>query len=93
MGKSQSRTHICSDLPPPKSQGVFPAMGMEWKMEKKAGMVRYHPVEEAQWAALDCQGSDERTPAQLQHSISEEAPWALLFNHSDKPQQILQGVH
>lgn len=33
------------------------------------------------------------TPAQLQHSSSEEAPWALLFNHSDRPQQILQGMH
>lgn len=32
-------------------------------------------------------------PAQLQHSSSEQAPWAWLFSHSEGPQKILQGVN
>lgn len=34
-------------------------MGGEKEREKEAGMVRHLPVEEAQWAALNWQGSDE----------------------------------
>lgn len=46
-------------------------MGMAGKREKEAGMVRYCPVEEAQWAASTT-GSDEHqhsysTPAQSKH--------------------------